>query len=78
MPFFPKNILGSERERLHSSKSGFMLKIALIIEQPIPDDPPVIMITQKRLKYSKCLVDVFEIGIFFALLGRSGGANRFH
>ena len=55
-----------------------MLKIALIIEQPIPDDPPVIMITQKRLKYSKCLVDVFEIGIFFALLGRSGGANRFH
>ena len=64
MPFFPKNILGSERERLQSSKSGFILISALIIEQPIPEDPPVIMTTEKRLKYSKCLVDVFEFGIF--------------
>ena len=78
MPFFPKNISGFERERLQISKLGFIFIIVLIIEQPIPEDPPVIITMEKRLKYSKCLVDFFEIGIFFALLYVSSSTNQNH
>ena len=60
------------------SKLGFIYIIVFMSEQPIPEDPPVIMTTEKRLKYSKCLVDVFEFGIFLALLYKSGDTNHNH
>jgi hypothetical protein len=49
---------------------GANFKIALISEQPIPDEPPVTMITDVRSKYSE------GVGYFFAYLSQSGGVNR--
>ena len=43
---------GFERERLHIITVGATFLIALIIEQPIPDEPPVIMITDVCFRYS--------------------------
>jgi len=65
--------------------------IALMIEQPIPDEPPVTMITDVRSKYSKGVsvgiyrlvdanrtdrCDQINVGTFFAHLSQSGGVNR--
>jgi hypothetical protein len=64
--------------------------IALMIELPIPDEPPVTMITDVCFRYSvgvgiynkwidANMVDRFDqtsAGIFLAHLRRSGGDNR--
>ena len=41
------------RERLHIVAVGTNFEIALIIELPIPDDPPVTMITEVLLNNSE-------------------------
>lgn len=68
---------------------GANFKIALISEQPIPDEPPVTMITDVRSKYSEGVgilgligantfdrIDQSCVGSFFAYLSQSGGVNR--
>lgn len=64
MPFRPKKMSGFDRERLHNTISGVNFKIALMIEQPIPDEPPVTMITENRSKYVECFMCVSGIGFF--------------
>ena len=80
---------GFERERLHIRTAGANFLIALMIEQPIPDEPPVTMITDVCFRYSTGvgifrLVDANildrsdqnNVGSFFAQTCRSGGDNR--
>ena len=90
--FFSKKSPGFERERLHIRIDGATVLIALIIEQPIPDEPPVMMITDVFLKDSKDSIGVgilglvdanaFDrtgqnrLGIFCAHVSRGGGVNR--
>ena len=64
-----------ERERLHSCASGAIFCIALISEQPIPEEPPVMMITENRLKYSNCfmILHLFTDWFFYAHLYRAAG-----
>ena len=61
---------GFERERLHIGTSLLTFLIALMIEQPIPDEPPVTTITAARFKYSD------GVGIFCVQLSESSGFNR--
>jgi hypothetical protein len=61
----PKKISGFERERLHIVTSGTNLLIVLIKEQPIPEEPPVTMITEKRFNVS---LSGTRIGIFVSRL----------
>ena len=80
---------GFDRERLHIRAAGTTFLIALIIEQPIPDEPPVMMIMDVRSKYSEGLgiyrlidantvdrSDQNSIGSFFAHRCQSIGDNR--
>jgi hypothetical protein len=55
-----------------------MFKIALIIEQPIPEEPPVMMITENRLKYSNCFMSFVcdsQVGFFYAHSSRQRGQS---
>jgi hypothetical protein len=61
---------GFDRERLQTVTPGLNLIIALIIEQPIPDEPPVTTTTVKRFKVS---ISGTGIGIFMSGYDEAAG-----